>query len=65
MKIAPTQLNKLKPNDINNSQDNTYIDDIFVDKLIDLGSQIWITTTETDSFLKKYDNVHYYELKRE
>ncbi len=35
------------------------------DELIDLGSQIWITTTETDSFLKKYDNVHYYELKRE
>ena len=29
-----------------------------------MGSQIWITTTETDNFLKKYDNVYYYELKK-
>ena len=36
---------------------------ILFDKLIELGSQIWITTTETDNFLKKYDNVYYYELK--
>ena len=32
-------------------------------ELISMGSQIWITTTETDNFLKKYDNVYYYELK--
>ena len=32
-------------------------------ELITIGSQIWITTTETDNFLKKYDNVCYYELK--
>ena len=38
---------------------------ILFDELIELGSQIWITTTETDNFLKKYDNVQYYELERE
>ena len=38
---------------------------ILFGELRDLGSQIWITTTETDNFLKKYDNVYYYELKRE
>ena len=38
---------------------------ILFDQLRELGSQIWITTTETDNFLKNYDNVHYYELKRE
>ncbi len=32
-------------------------------ELMSLGSQIWITTAETDNFLKKYDNVYYYELK--
>ena len=32
-------------------------------ELMSMGSQIWITTTETDNFLKKYDNVYYYELK--
>ena len=38
---------------------------ILFNQLRELGSQIWITTTETDNFLKNYDNVHYYELKRE
>ena len=33
-------------------------------ELMSMGSQIWITTTETDNFLKKYDNVYYYELKK-
>ena len=37
---------------------------ILFEELRKLGSQIWITTTETDSFLKKYDNVLYYELKK-
>ena len=32
-------------------------------ELMSIGSQIWITTAETDNFLKKYDNVNYYELK--
>ena len=32
-------------------------------ELMSLGSQLWITTTETDNFFKKYDNVYYYELK--
>ena len=36
---------------------------ILFGELRDLGSQIWITTTETDNFFKKYDNVYYYELK--
>ena len=36
---------------------------ILFNQLRELGSQIWITTTETDNFLKNYDNVHYYELK--
>ena len=38
---------------------------ILFNGLRELESQIWITTTETDDFLKNYDNVHYYELKRE
>ena len=38
---------------------------ILFDQLRELESQIWITTTETDNFFKNYDNVHYYELKRE
>ena len=32
-------------------------------ELMSLGSQLWITTAETDNFFKKYDNVYYYELK--
>ena len=32
-------------------------------ELMSLDSQLWITTTETDNFFKKYDNVYYYELK--
>ncbi|MBF95923.1 MAG: hypothetical protein CMJ13_01700 [Pelagibacterales bacterium] len=36
---------------------------LLFNELMSLGSQIWITTAETDNFLKKYDNVYYYELK--
>ncbi len=45
----------------------THLDEVkknfLFNELISIGSQIWITTAETDNFLKKYDNVYYYELK--
>jgi len=47
----------------------THLDSIkksyLFNELISLGSQIWITSTETDNFLKKCDNVYYYDLKIE
>ncbi len=46
----------------------THLDSIIksylFNELRSLGSQIWITTAETDNFLNKYDNVYYYELKK-